>query len=169
MSLPAASYCLRNSSVEWWVGWLMFLVLFRSPWLATIAIIPNILPVVMVLGALGWMDIPLDLMTIMIAAITLGIAVDFAIHYIHRFRQEFAKDQDYIGAMYRSHSSIGRAIYYTSLTIVIGFSILAFSNFIPSIYFGLFTGLAMIVALLASVTLLPLLLISWKPLGKSGT
>ena len=145
--------------------WLMFLLLFRSIRLATIAIIPNILPVVLVLGTLGWTGIPLDLMTIMTAAITLGIAVDVAIHYIHRFKREFAQDRDYSAAMYRCHNSIGRAMYYTTISIILGFSILFFSNFIPSIYFGLFTGLAIAVAFLAAVTLLPLLLIAWKPLG----
>lgn len=150
------------------VIWLTFLVLFRSPYLATIAIIPNILPVSTVLGTLGWLGIPLDMMTIMIAAITLGIAVDFAIHYIHRFREEFPKDRNYAAAMHRCHNSIGQAIYYTSITIIIGFSILVLSNFYPTVYFGLFTGLAIFVALLASVTLLPLLLIYWKPLGPEG-
>lgn len=145
--------------------WIMFLLLFRSWRLATIAIIPNILPVVLVLGTLGWMNIPLDIMTIMIAAITLGIAVDFAIHYIFRFQKEFPVVGSYRETMYRCHNSIGRAMYYTSITIVLGFSILMFSNFIPTVYFGAFTGLAMIVALLASVTLLPLLIIHWRPLG----
>ncbi len=149
--------------------WVMFLVLIRSPLLATIAIIPNILPVVLVLGTLGWAGIPLDIMTIMIAAITLGIAVDFAIHYIHRFQTEFPKDHDYIATMYRCHNSIGRAIFFTTVTIVAGFSILVFSNFNPTVYFGIFTSLAITVAFLASVTLLPLLLITWKPLGKSKT
>jgi len=145
--------------------WIMFLVLFRSFRLATIGIIPNILPVVLVLGTLGWSGIPLDLMTIMTAAITLGIAVDFAIHYIHRFKMEYEKDNDYVKTMYRCHNSIGRAMYFTTITIITGFSILAFSNFIPSVYFGLFTSLALIVAFLASVTLLPLLIVTWKPLG----
>ncbi len=150
------------------VIWLTFLVLFRSPYLATIAIIPNILPVSTVLGTLGWIGIPLDMMTIMIAAITLGIAVDFAIHYIHRFREEFPKDRNYAATMHRCHNSIGQAIYYTSITIIVGFSILVLSNFYPTVYFGIFTGLAIFVALLASVTLLPLLLISWKPFGPEG-
>ncbi len=150
------------------VIWLTFLILFRSPYLATIAIIPNVLPVSTVLGTLGWLGIPLDMMTIMIAAITLGIAVDFAIHYIHRFREEFPKDRNYAAAMHRCHNSIGQAIYYTSITIIIGFSILVLSNFYPTVYFGIFTGLAIFVALLSSVTLLPLLLISWKPLGPEG-
>lgn len=149
--------------------WLMFLLLFRSFKLATIAILPNILPVVVVLGALGWMGIPLDMMTIMIAAITLGIAVDDTVHYIIRFQEEFEKDHDYIAAMYRSHNSIGRAIFYTSVTIVTGFTALVFSNFIPSVYFGAFTSLAMVVAMLAAVTLLPWLIIAWKPLGQGKT
>lgn len=145
--------------------WIMFLVLFRSPTLATIGILPNILPVVLVLGTLGWLNIPLDIMTIMIAAITLGIAVDFAIHYIHRFRREFPEVRDYQATMYRCHASIGRAMYFTSITIVVGFSILMLSNFIPTLYFGAFTGLAMVVAMLASVTLLPMLILILKPMG----
>lgn len=145
--------------------WCVFLLLFRSPSWATIAIIPNIIPVILVLGTLGWLGIPLDMMTIMIAAITFGIAVDDTIHYIHRFRMEFPKDRNYIRAMYRCHASIGYAIVYTSITIVVGFSILVFSNFIPTIYFGIFTGMAMIVALLAAMLLLPLLIITWKPMG----
>src|SRR5690606_11398994 len=108
-----------------------------SAYLATIAIIPNILPVVLVLGALGWLNIPLDLMTIMIAAVTFGIAVDFAIHYITRFQYEFPEDRDYIATMYRCHNTIGRAMWYTSITIIVGFSILVLSNFIPTIYFGI--------------------------------
>lgn len=148
--------------------WFMFVLLFRSPSLATIAIIPNALPVVLVLGILGWVGVPLDIMTIMIAAITLGIAVDDTVHYIHRFREEFPKDRNYVATMHRCHSSIGRAILYTSMTIIVGFSVLTASNFIPNIYFGLFTGLAMLCALLACMTLLPLLLITWKPLGREG-
>ncbi len=148
--------------------WVMFLLLFRSIKIATIAIIPNILPVILVLGILGWSNIPLDLMTIMTAAITLGIAVDFAIHYIHRFIHEFAENPNYIDCMHRTHNSIGRAMLFTTLTIIAGFSLLTLSNFIPSIYFGVFTSLAIIVAFLASVTLLPLLLISWKALGKEA-
>ncbi len=149
--------------------WFVFLILFRSPSWATIAIIPNIIPVIIVLGSLGLLGIPLDMMTIMIAAITFGIAVDDTIHYIHRFRTEFPKDRNYIAAMYRCHNSIGYAIVYTSLTIIVGFSILMFSNFIPTIYFGIFTGLAMIVALLAAMLVLPLLIITWKPMGPDAS
>jgi predicted RND superfamily exporter protein len=142
---------------------LMFVILFRSLKLAVIAIIPNLISAGMVLGFMGWMKIPLDIMTITIAAITIGIAVDDTIHYMHRFLVEIPKDNDYIATMKRCHASIGRAMYYTSVTVIVGFSILALSSFMPTIYFGLLTGLAMTVALIANLTLLPVLLITLKP------
>ena len=145
----------------------MFIIQFRSLRLAIISIIPNLLSAGMVLGLMGWMNIPLDIMTITIAAITIGIAVDDTIHYVHRFNEEIAVDGDYLAAMKRCHDSIGRAMYYTSITIIIGFSILTLSNFIPTIYFGLFTGLAMLIAMFANLTLLALLLINWKPKTKA--
>lgn len=144
----------------------MFLVLFRSLKIALIAMIPNVLSVTVVLGVMGWLNIPLDMMTITIAAISIGIAVDNTIHYIHRFKDEFQKDRNYLNTMHRCHRSIGHAMYYTSITIIIGFSILAMSNFIPSVYFGLLTGLAMLMALLGALTLLPQMLILVKPFGK---
>ena len=143
----------------------MFLILFRSIKIALIAIFPNLLSIGVVLGFMGWIKIPLDMMTITIAAISVGIAVDDTIHYIHRFKQEFKVDQNYIKAVHRSHGSIGYAMYYTSLTIIIGFSILVLSNFIPSIYFGLLTGLAMLIALISALTLLPQLIVFFKPFG----
>jgi hypothetical protein len=136
----------------------MFLVLFGSLKTAVVAIVPNLLSATLVLGLMGWLGIPLDLMTITIAAITVGIGVDDTIHYLHRFRREFELDGDYWASVFRCHRSIGRAIYYTSVTVMLGFSILAFSRFIPTIYFGLLTSLAMLVALLANITLLPLLI-----------
>lgn len=143
---------------------LMFAVLFRNMRLAVIAIIPNMIAAGSVLGLMGWLSIPLDMMTITIAAICIGIGVDDTIHYVHRMREEHAKDGDYWGAARRSHNSIGRAMYYTSLTITLGFSILAFSNFIPTIYFGLLTGFSMVMALVANMTLLPVLIVRFKPL-----
>ena len=140
----------------------MFVLQFRSLRLAIIAIIPNLISAATVLGLMGLMGIPLDIMTITIAAITIGIAVDDTIHYIHRFNEELAVDWDYIGAMRRCHDSVGRAMYYTSIIIVAGFSILTLSNFNPTIYFGLFTGIAMLIAMVANLTLLALLLIMWK-------
>ena len=115
---------------------------------------------------MGWAGIPLDMMTITIAAITVGIGVDDTIHYIHRFKIEIVKDYDYDAAVLRSHGSIGNAMYYTTITIILGFSILVLSNFVPTIYFGLLTGLAMLIALTADLTLLPQLLRFFKPFGK---
>ena len=143
----------------------MFMILFRSLKIALIAIFPNLLSIGVVLGVMGWLNIPLDMMTITIASISVGIAVDDTIHYIHRFRREIRLDQDYIRALHRCHGSIGHAMFYTSVTIIIGFSILVLSNFIPSVYFGLLTGLAMFIALMAALTLLPELLVVFKPFG----
>jgi predicted RND superfamily exporter protein len=143
----------------------MFLILFKSLKLVLIAIVPNLLAIGVVLGIMGWLNIPLDMMTITIAAISIGIAVDNTIHYIYRFKHEFIIDPNYIQTVHRCHGSIGRALYYTSLTIIIGFSILVMSNFIPSIYFGLLTGLAMVIALIGSLTLLPQLIVVFKPFG----
>ena len=140
----------------------MFIVLFRSLRLAVTAIIPNIVSAVIVLGLIGWLAIPLNLMTITIAAITVGIAVDDTIHYIHRFTYEFAYDGNYWATVHRCHRTIGRAMYYTSVTIILGFSILALSQFIPTINFGLLTGTAMLVALLANMTLLPVLIVTLR-------
>ncbi len=145
----------------------MFMILFRSFSLALIGIIPNLLAAGTVLSLMGWMGIPLDMMTITIAAITVGIAVDDTIHYIHRFQTEFKEDQDYLATMDRCHGSIGKAMYYTSVTITLGFSILALSEFMPTIYFGLLTGAAMVIALLGALTLLPLLIVVFKPLPSS--
>ena len=147
---------------------LMFIVLFRSVALSILAIIPNMLAACSVLGLMGWVGIPLDIMTITIAAITVGIAVDHAIHYIHRFQVEFVNCGNYRETILACHGSIGRAIYYTALTITVGFSILAFSNFIPTIYFGVLTGFAMMVALMSNLTLLAALIMVFKPLGPEG-
>ena len=149
------------------VIFLMFLLLFRSISLAIIAIIPNALSASVVLGLMGWSGIPLDLMTITLAAISIGISVDNTIHYIVRFKREYIHDHDYKETVKRCHNSIGRAMYYTSVTIIAGFSILSLSNFIPTIYFGLLTGLAMLIALLGALTLLPSLLMTFKPMGKA--
>lgn len=143
----------------------MLLVLFRNWALAAIGIVPTLVAATVILGTMGWVGIPLDIMTITIAAISIGIGVDNTIHYTYRVRKEFAIDGNYWAAVERSHGSVGRAIYYTSVTVTLGFSILALSNFIPSIYFGLLTGLAMLLALIANLTLLPLLIVRFRPLG----
>ncbi len=144
----------------------MFIILFKSVKVALIALLSNMIPVGAIFGVMGWGKIPLDMMTITIAAISVGIGVDDTIHYIHRFKEEFAKDKNYIKAMRRSHESIGYAMYYTSIAIIIGFSILVTSNFIPTIYFGLLTVVVMFFALLCALILLPILLIRFKPFLK---
>jgi hypothetical protein len=141
---------------------LMFIVLFGAVRLALAAIVPNIIAAGLILGLMGWIGIPLDIMTITIAAISIGIGVDDSIHYIHRFRGEFLKDRNYWAAIKRCHNSIAHAMYYTSVTVVLGFSILVLSNFIPTIYFGLLSGLAMMTALLANLVLLPILLAHFR-------
>ncbi len=144
---------------------LMMVVLFRSIKIAIIAILPNILAASTVLGAMGVAGIPLDMMTTTIAAIVVGVGVDQAIQYFYRFRVEFEHTGSYVEAMHRSHASIGRAMYYTSVTIIVGFSILMLSQFIPSIYFGVLTAFAMFMAIVGSLTLLPKLILMMKPLG----
>jgi len=142
---------------------IMFLFIFRSASIALIAVLPNTLPSLIILGMMGLANIPLDLMTITIAAIAIGIGIDNAIHYITRFQAEFIKDNDYLASMYRAHSSIGLAVFYTAITVSIGFLVLTLSNFIPSIYFGIFMAIAMLSAVLVNLTLLPKLLIIFKP------
>ena len=148
---------------------LMFLLLFRSVKLALIALVPNLVAVPLVLGLMGGLGIPLDFMTITIAAISIGIGVDDTIHYVHRFGKEVKVDWDYQAAVSRSHDSIGRAMYYTTVTITIGFSILILSKFVPTIYFGILTAFAMLIALLANFTVLPVLLVKLRPYGKKAT
>ena len=144
----------------------MFLVLFRNIKLSLIGVVPNFIAAFFILGIIGMLGIPLDMMTITIAAITIGIAVDNSIHYIYRFKEEFNNVRDYEQTLKICHSTVGAAILNTSITIVFGFSILVLSKFIPTIYFGLFTGLAMLLAMISVLTLLPSLILMIKPFGK---
>ena len=144
----------------------MFLILFRNIKLSIIGVVPNFIAAFFILGIIGLANIPLDMMTITIAAITIGIAVDNSIHYIYRFKEEFVKVKDYNKTLKLCHSSVGIAILNTSITIVFGFSILVMSNFIPTIYFGVFTGIAMLLAMISVLTLLPALLLIFKPFHK---
>jgi len=144
----------------------MFMVLFRNIKLSLIGVVPNFIAAFFILGIIGLLGIPLDMMTITIAAITIGIAVDNSIHYIYRFKDEFLKTKDYNKTLKTCHSTVGVAILNTSITIVFGFSILVFSKFIPTIYFGVFTGIAMLLAMISVLTLLPSLILVSKPFGK---
>jgi predicted RND superfamily exporter protein len=143
----------------------MFFILFRNFTLSIIGVAPNFIAAFFILGIIGMLEIPLDMMTITIAAITIGIAVDNSIHYIYRFKEEFQKIKNYKLTLDRCHNTVGIAILNTSVTIVFGFSILVLSNFIPTIYFGVFTGIAMLLALISVLTLLPKLILVLKPFG----
>ena len=145
---------------------LMFFVLFRNVAISLIGIVPNLIAAFFILGIIGLLEIPLDMMTITIAAITIGIAVDNSIHYIYRFKEEYKKFNNYNKTLEKCHSTVGIAILNTSITIVFGFSILILSNFIPTIYFGVFTGLAMLLAMLSVLTLLPKLILTFQPFGE---
>ena len=145
----------------------MFIVLFKNIKLSLIGVVPNFIAAFFILGIIGLLGIPLDMMTITIAAITIGIAVDNSIHYIYRFKEEFDKIKDYDKTLKKCHSTVGVAILNTSITIVFGFSILVLSKFIPTIYFGIFTGLAMLLAMISVLTLLPSLILIVKPFDKS--
>ena len=147
---------------------LMFFVLFRNLMLSFIGVVPNFIAAFFILGIIGLLGIPLDMMTITIAAITIGIAVDNSIHYIYRFKEEFKKINNYNDTLDRCHSTVGIAILNTSITIVFGFSILVLSNFIPTIYFGIFTGIAMLLAMMSVLTLLPKLILILKPFGNEN-
>jgi len=141
----------------------MFLILFRNIKLSFIGVVPNFIAAFFILGIIGLLNIPLDMMTITIAAITIGIAVDNSIHYIYRFKEEFQISKDYSKTIETCHSTVGRAILNTSVTIIFGFSILVLSKFIPTILFGIFTGLAMLLAMISVLTLLPALILKIKP------
>ena len=144
----------------------MFMILFRNIKLSLIGVVPNFIAAFFILGIIGLLGIPLDMMTITIAAITIGIAVDNSIHYIYRFKEEFMKNNNYNETLKICHSTVGVAILNTSITIVFGFSILVLSKFIPTIYFGVFTGIAMLLAMISVLTLLPSLILISKPFGK---
>ena len=147
------------------VIFLMFIVLFRSIKLALITIVPNVFSAGVVLGIMGVFNVPLDLMTITIAAISVGIAVDNSIHFIDRFKNEMSQKNDDSAAIFEATNNVGQAMFYTTIVITAGFLIMVFSNFVPTMYFGLLTALAMVTALTANLIMLPMLVAKFKPLS----
>ena len=139
----------------------MLFLIFRSFKVMIIGLVPNIFVASSVMGLLGLLNIPLDIMTITVAAISVGMAVDNTIHYIYRYKKELRKNGSDI-ALKNAHSTTGRAIFYTASTIAAGFCILSLSNFFPTVLFGVFTSIAMMLAFLCSLTLLPNLLVKYK-------
>ena len=141
---------------------LMLFLIFKSVKIMIIGLIPNIFVASSVMGLLGLLNIPLDIMTITVAAISVGMAVDNTIHYIYRYKKELKVTNSGQNALKNAHATTGRAIFYTASTIAAGFCILSLSNFFPTILFGLFTSIAMILAFVSSLTLLPNLLVKYK-------
>ena len=141
---------------------LMFLAIFKTFKAMIIGLIPNIFVAMSVLGVLGLLGLPLDIMTITVAAISVGMAVDNTIHYMYRYKKEVKNTKDPLTAINFTHINVGRALFYTAATISIGFSILSFSNFFPTVLFGLFTSMALIISFVSSLTLLPNLLVKSK-------
>ena len=144
----------------------MFLFLFKSFNLALLGMIPNFLSAGAVIGTIGLVGIPLDVMTVTVAAVSIGMGVDNTIHYIFRFKKEYDSTKNYLLSSKNTHTTIGKALLFTSMTIIFGFLSLSMSNFNPTVYFGIFTALAMTMAILSSLVLLPALLIKLKPLGE---
>ncbi len=141
---------------------IMLLLIFKSFKVMVIGLIPNIFVASSVMGLLGLLKIPLDIMTITVAAISVGMAVDNTIHYIYRYKKELKKTDSVEKALGNAHTTTGRAIFYTATTIAAGFCILSLSNFFPTVLFGLFTSLAMVLAFITSLTVLPNLLVKYK-------
>ena len=137
---------------------LMFMILFRSIKLSVVGIIPNIFASTFILGLIGLLNIPLDIMTITIAAISIGIAVDNTIHYLYKYKLNQSKHSNFIFSIKETHLTVGHAVLTTSLAISLGFLVLCFSNFVPTIIFGLFTSLAMIFAMIGVLITLPSIL-----------
>lgn len=143
----------------------MFLFLFRSLKIAIVALTVNMVPISVIFGIMGISGIPLDIMSITIASIALGITVDNTIHYFYRFREELAVDGDYIASMHRAHGTIAFGMFYYSLATIVGFLVLVTSNFIPTLIFGLLTVVVLLVAIVSDLLFSPLLVVIFKPFG----
>mgnify|MGYP003322326617 CR=1 FL=1 len=167
LSTELSAFFLSELLFDWILLFAMFFILFKNIKLSLIGVVPNFIAAFFILGIIGIVEIPLDMMTITIAAITIGIAVDNSIHYIYRFKEEFNKIKNYNKTLEICHDTVGVAILNTSITIIFGFSILVLSNFIPTIYFGVFTGIAMLLAMTSVLTLLPALIILMRGTGST--
>lgn len=143
----------------------MFLFLFRSIKIALLAMSVNMVPISVIFGIMGVMNLPLDIMSITIASIALGITVDNTIHYYYRFREELGKDGDYIASMHRAHRTIAFGMFYYSIATIVGFLVLVTSNFIPTLIFGLLTVIVLIVAIVSDLLFSPYLVLLFKPFG----
>ena len=136
----------------------MMALAFRNPWIGLVGLVPNLFPIVLVIGAMGWMGLPVNIATAMIASVSLGLTVDSSIHYISGFRRARAAGDDVATALERTHAGVGRAVVLANLALVVGFSVLTLSHFIPLVYFGILVSVAMLGGLAGNLVLLPVLL-----------
>jgi len=146
----------------------MFLFLFRSLKIALLAMTVNMVPISVIFGIMGFANIPLDMMSITIASIALGITVDNTIHYYYRFREELKIDGDYVASMHRAHGTIAFGMFYYSLATIVGFLVMVTSNFIPTLIFGLLTVIVLITAIISDLLFSPFLVVVFKPFGKGA-
>ena len=158
---------IKSFGVALGVIFLMFVLLFRSVRIAAVTLIPNVIPIGIALGLMGWLDIPLNIVTVMIASVAIGIAVDDTIHYTARCITEFRRCGDYDEAMFRVLHSVGRAIVFTSVVVTLGFAATLLSSFKPPIQFGVLAGTTMIAALFGDLVILPAFFWLFKPLGRA--
>lgn len=160
------TYLVENLLADQWVTFgiavvgifLMMVVAFRSWWLGLIALIPNAAPIVVVIGSMGWLGLQVNVATAMIASVSMGLSIDFSIHYLYRFQRERRAGQDLFSALRAAHHSVGRAIVLADVALVAGFTVLCISQFIPTVHFGLLVSVAMLGGLVGNLFLLPLLL-----------
>lgn len=136
----------------------MGLMAFRNFWLAAITMVPTVVPIVAILGTMGWFGLPINIATAMLASVAMGMTIDSSLLYIYRFRQERQSGLDFAAAIERTHASTGLALVVANIALVLGFAVLAWSRFIPLVHFGILTGLALIGGLVGNLLLLPLLL-----------
>ena len=137
--------------------------LLKSVRFGLISMIPNLVPIVITLGVMGFLNISLDVATIMIASVAIGISVDDTIHFLYRFKREFEKDKQYYQAIQRTLTGVGKAILFTTIIATSGFLIFCLSSFKPIQHFGLLTGITMVSALIADLFVLPSCILLFKP------
>jgi predicted RND superfamily exporter protein len=148
---------------------LVLILVLRSVRVGLLAMIPTSLPVVFCLGGMGWTGIPVNMTTAMMLSVTLGIAVDDAVHYLWRFRAALDESGDYLTALKAAHGSVGRACVFTTIVITGGFWILTLSRFLPTAYFGGLLGFTMCGALAGNLMLLPALVMMLRPLATGSS
>lgn len=139
------------------IGLMMWLS-FRSLRLALVALVPNALPIVLVLGSLGWLGLKINMGAAMIAAVSMGLSVDSSIHYITSFRLARTAGKTVREALAEVQQTVGRAMVLSTLALLVGFTVLCTSQFVPTVYFGALMSLAMLGGLLGNLLVLPLLL-----------